>query len=65
VFVAFFATMLGFALIWRIWWLAVFGLLGVIGVMLVQAWRTEGELEVPAAEIEAFEHTHAARRSLA
>jgi cytochrome o ubiquinol oxidase subunit 1 len=63
--VAFCATVLGFALIWRIWWLAALGLLGLIVVTLVQAWRTEGEVAVPAAEIEAFEHTHAARRSLA
>jgi cytochrome o ubiquinol oxidase subunit I len=63
--VAFCATVLGFALIWRIWWLAAFGLLGLIVVTLVQAWRTEGEVVVPAAEIEAFEHTHAARRAVA
>ena len=61
VLVAFCATLLGFALIWRIWWLAVPGLLGVIAVTLLQAWRTEAEVEVPAAEIEAFERAHAAR----
>ena len=61
VLVAFCATMLGFALIWRIWWLAVPGLLGVIAVTLLQAWRTEAEVEVPAAEIEAFERAHAVR----
>src|SRR5581483_5316672 len=61
VFVAFFATVLGFALIWRIWWLAAVGLLGVIGVTLIQAWRTDGEVEVPVTEIEAFERAHAGR----
>jgi cytochrome o ubiquinol oxidase subunit I len=65
VLVAFCTTMLGFALIWRIWWLAVPGLLGVIAVTLLQAWRTEAEVEVPAAEIEAFERAHAARGVLA
>ena len=65
VMVAFCATMLGFALIWRIWWLAVLGLLGVIAVTLMQAWRTESEVAVPAAEIEAFERAHAARRVVA
>jgi cytochrome o ubiquinol oxidase subunit 1 len=59
---AFCVTILGFALIWRIGWLAVLGLLGAIVVALVQAWRTDGELVVPAAEVEAFEHTSAARR---
>ena len=57
--------MLGFALIWRIWWLAVLGLLGVIAVLLIQAWRTEGEEVVPVAEVEAFERAHVARRSVA
>ena len=61
IFTAFFATILGFALIWRIWWLAIVGLLGVIAVILMQAWRTEGEVEIPVAEIEAFERTHAGR----
>ena len=62
VFLAFFATVLGFALIWRIWWLAILGLLGVIAVTLRQAWRTEGEVAVSATEVEAFERTHASRR---
>ena len=61
IFTAFFATILGFALIWRIWWLAIIGLLGVIAVVLIQAWRTEGEVEMPVAEIEAFERAHAGR----
>ena len=61
IFTAFFATILGFALIWRIWWLAIIGLLGVIAVVLIQAWRTEGEVEIPVAEIEAFERAHAGR----
>jgi cytochrome o ubiquinol oxidase subunit 1 len=61
IFTAFFATILGFALIWRIWWLAILGLLGVIAVVLIQAWRTEGEVEIPVAEIEAFERAHAGR----
>jgi cytochrome o ubiquinol oxidase subunit 1 len=65
VLVAFCATMLGFALIWRIWWLAVPGLLGVIAVTLLQAWRTEAEVAVPAAEIEAYERAHAARGAVA
>jgi cytochrome o ubiquinol oxidase subunit 1 len=65
VLVAFCATMLGFALIWRIWWLAVPGLLGVIAVTLLQAWRTEAEVAVPAAEIEAYERAHAGRGALA
>jgi len=62
---AFCVTVLGFALIWRIGWLAALGLLGAIVIALVQAWRTDREIQVPAAEVEAFEHTSAARRSVA
>ena len=37
--IAFFAVVMGFALIWHIWWLAIVGLIGIIGAALVHAWR--------------------------
>ncbi|MEJ0028401.1 MAG: cytochrome o ubiquinol oxidase subunit I [Rhizomicrobium sp.] len=45
-FIAFFAVVMGFALIWHIWWMAVLGLVGVFAVVLAHAWtlRTEDEL---------------------
>jgi len=58
VYLAFFAVLLGFSLIWRIWWGAGLGLLGAIVVGLMQAWRTDGEIEVPAEKVEAFERIH-------
>jgi cytochrome o ubiquinol oxidase subunit I len=57
-FLAFFAVLLGFSLIWRIWWGAGLGLLGAIVVCLIQAWRTDGEIEVPAEKVAAFERLH-------
>jgi cytochrome o ubiquinol oxidase subunit I len=36
-FLAFFAVVLGFALIWHIWWMAIVGLPGSLAVVLVQA----------------------------
>jgi len=51
---AFFAVVLGFALIWHIWWLAIGGLLGCLGVGLRQAWRTDTEGEVSAQDVAAF-----------
>jgi cytochrome o ubiquinol oxidase subunit I len=54
VFLAFFAVMLGFALIWHIWWMAIAGMLGALFVGLRQAWRTDTEYEVSAEEVAAF-----------
>jgi cytochrome o ubiquinol oxidase subunit I len=59
--VAFFAVVLGFALIWHIWWMSVAGLLGTVVVGLVQAWRTDSEIEIPADEVAAVEKAFAAR----
>jgi cytochrome o ubiquinol oxidase subunit 1 len=57
-FLAFFAVLLGFSLIWHIWWGAGLGLLGAIVVCLKQAWRTDGEIEVPAEKVAAYEQIH-------
>jgi cytochrome o ubiquinol oxidase subunit 1 len=51
---AFFAVMLGFALIWHIWWMAILGLIGALAVGLRQAWRTDTETVIPAEEVAAF-----------
>jgi cytochrome o ubiquinol oxidase subunit 1 len=58
VFVAFFAVIFGFAMIWRIYWLAVLGLLGALAVLLWQFWQTDREKVVRADEVAAFEHAH-------
>ena len=55
---AFFAVILGFALIWRIDWLAAVGLMGAVAVALRESWKTDREELVPAREIAAFERTH-------
>ena len=57
-FLAFFTVVLGFSLIWHIWWAAVLGLLGTIVVSLMQAWRVDGEVEIPAERVAAFEQVH-------
>jgi cytochrome o ubiquinol oxidase subunit 1 len=58
IFLAFFAVTLGFALIWRIYWLAAAGLVGAAAVALWQSWRTDREVRVPAEEVGAFERAH-------
>jgi cytochrome o ubiquinol oxidase subunit 1 len=48
---AFFATAVGFAAIWHIWWLVVLGLVGAFATFVVFAWRDVDEYEIPAAEV--------------
>jgi cytochrome o ubiquinol oxidase subunit 1 len=57
-FVAFFSVILGFALIWRIWWLAVVGLIGLLAVGLMQAWRSDAEVHICAHEVESAERMY-------
>jgi cytochrome o ubiquinol oxidase subunit I len=54
IFLAFFAVILGFALIWRIDWLAGVGLIGAAAVVLREAWQTDLEVRVPAEEVAAY-----------
>jgi cytochrome o ubiquinol oxidase subunit 1 len=48
---AFFATLMGFALIWHIWWLVLLGAVGAFATFVVFAWRDEDEYMIPAAEV--------------
>src|SRR5271170_8122543 len=59
--VAFFMVILGFSLIWHIWWLAIVGLLGAIAVCIRHAWRTDLEDYVSVATIEEHERAHPAQ----
>ena len=47
---AFFATVLGFALVWHIWWAVIAGFLGAWATFVGFAWRDEAESEVSADE---------------
>jgi cytochrome o ubiquinol oxidase subunit I len=48
---AFFATVMGFALIWHIWWMVALGGVGAFATFVVFAWRDHDEYVVPAAEV--------------
>ena len=48
---AFFATFMGFALIWHIWWMVIVGLVGAFATFVVFAWRDHDEYEIPADEV--------------
>ena len=49
---AFFATVMGFALIWHIWWMVILGGLGAFATFVVFAWRDHTEDEISVAELE-------------
>ena len=55
------AGIVGFALIWHIWWLAVIGMLGVIGTFIVRSCNDDIDYYVPAAEVARIEGLHNAR----
>ena len=60
---AFFATLVGFAMIWHIWWMAVLGLLGAFGTFVVFAWRDRVEYEIPAEQVAKFDRANRATRA--
>jgi cytochrome o ubiquinol oxidase subunit 1 len=48
---AFFATFMGFALIWHIWWLVALAALGAYATFVVFAWRDRHEDIIPAERV--------------
>jgi cytochrome o ubiquinol oxidase subunit 1 len=61
---AFFAVIMGFALIWHIWWMAGVGLLGAAATLLAFMFRTEDEVEISAEQVALFDRTHPVKVSL-
>jgi cytochrome o ubiquinol oxidase subunit 1 len=59
---AFFATLIGFALIWHIWWLVWLGLFCVFATFVVFAWRDVSEFEIPADEVARIDRARRAAR---
>ena len=47
-FSAFFATFMGFALIWHIWWIVALAAVGAYATFVVFAWRDRVEYIIPA-----------------
>jgi cytochrome o ubiquinol oxidase subunit 1 len=48
---AFFATIVGFSMIWHIWWLAAAGFAAAYAAFVVFAWRDVEEYTIPASEV--------------
>lgn len=55
---AFFAVVIGFAMIWHIWWMAALGALGAFVTLLVFAFRDTEEFEISPAAIAQFDRAH-------
>jgi cytochrome o ubiquinol oxidase subunit 1 len=62
---AFFATVMGFALIWHIWWMVSLGLLGAFATFIVFAWRDHDEYVIPAQEVARIDGANLAERRAA
>jgi cytochrome o ubiquinol oxidase subunit 1 len=56
VFIGGFSLLLGFGMIWHIWWLVIAGLLGVILSIIIKATSDNNEYLVPAVEVERIEN---------
>ncbi len=59
---AFFATVMGFALIWHIWWMVAAGFIGAVATFVVFAWRDHDEYITPAAEVARIDRANLAER---
>jgi len=53
---AFFAVVMGFALIWHIWWMVILGMLGAFATFIAFAWRRRDEDEIPPDAVARMEH---------
>jgi cytochrome o ubiquinol oxidase subunit I len=62
---AFFATIMGFSLIWHIWWLVIVGFIGAFATFVVFAWRDRTEYFIPAEEVARIDRANRAARRAA
>jgi cytochrome o ubiquinol oxidase subunit 1 len=62
---AFFATIMGFALIWHIWWLVLVGLACAYATFVVFAWRDVHEEPIPASSVAAIDRENRSARGQA
>ena len=58
---AFFAVVIGFALIWHIWWAAILGLLGAAVTVAAFGWSDDRESELPAGQLARLESARPGR----
>ena len=62
---AFFATFMGFSLIWHIWWLVIVAAIGAYATFVVFAWRNEEEYVIPVEEVARIDRANRSARARA
>jgi len=62
---AFFATCMGFALIWHIWWIVALAALGAYATFVVFAWRDRVDYIIPADAVARIDRANRSARSAA
>jgi len=62
---AFFATVMGFALIWHIWWMVALGGVGAFATFVAFAWRDHDEYVIAAADVARIDRANVAARRAA
>ena len=62
---AFFATIMGFALIWHIWWMVIVAFIGAFATFVAFSWRDRTEEIIPAAEVARLDRANRSARSQA
>lgn len=56
IYISAFAFLIGFAFVWHIIWLAIFGLVGAVICVIIRSFDEETEYVIPAAEVERMEN---------
>jgi cytochrome o ubiquinol oxidase subunit 1 len=56
---AFFAVVMGFALIWHIWWMVILGMVGAFATFMAFAWRERDEDEIAPEAVARIERERA------
>ena len=60
---AFFASIMGFSLIWHIWWLVGVAALGAFATFVIFAWRNRTEYPIPIEEVARIDRANRRARS--
>jgi len=58
------ALILGFSMVWHIWWMAALGFLGLVVTVIARSFEEDTEYTIPAEEVERIENELAAKRQL-